>query len=128
MNAESPAEGEACREVGDSAQNDSLRARRRVRTPIPATSRLAYEQATEARWMIYRAILTLLAEHGPLVDDQLHRLYSLGPWPPRSRQYFATARSELRDAGKVRDTGRRGVSDMANPATLWERAPHGDDG
>lgn len=127
MNAESPAQGEAYREFGDSPQDNPRRARRRVRKPIPATSRLAFEQAKAGRWIIYDAILLLLAEHGPLVDDQLHRLYLLGPWPPRSASNISTARRELADARKVRDTGRRGRSDLGNPAALWELMPDDSD-
>ena len=105
---------------------DEPRQRRRARKPFADTSRLSYERASKGRWVIYSAILALLAEHGPMTDDQLHRLYLLGPWPVRSRQNIGTARRELADAKLVRDTGRRGLSDMGNSAILWERSP--DDG
>lgn len=73
--------------------------------------------------MIYEAILALLEEHGALTDDALHRLYLEAGYPARSRQNIGTARRELADAGKVRETGARGLSDMGNSAKLWELVP-----
>lgn len=121
MNTKTPDDAGA---FASDTHEPTSRRRRRARQPFPETSRLAFERASAGRWVIYDAILSLLAEHGPLVDDELYRLYLLGSWPLRSRQNLATARRELADAGIVRDTGRRGLSDFGNPATLWEAAHH----
>lgn len=130
MNAKSPHDGGPLGDLGGSEgkpTTDAPRARRRARLPITETSRLAYERATERRGLIYGAIETLLREHGPLTDDALYRLYRAAGYPLRSRQNVGTARCELRDAERVRFTGRWGVSDMGNRARLWEVAPADSD-
>jgi len=86
------------------------------------TSRLAYEQAASAdTGDTAQSILALLAEHGPLVDDDLLDLYLRSDCPPRSPQRIRTTRAELVRDGKVRQAG-RGVSRYGNPARLWEVA------
>lgn len=99
------------------------RARRRSRLPVAVASRLVFKHSTARRQRIYGAILWLLDEHGALTGDALYRRYVEAGYPARSRQNIGTARRELADAGKVRDTGARGLSDMGNPARLWERVP-----
>lgn len=97
------------------------RARRRSRHPVTVASRLAFEHARAARRITYGAILTLLDGYGPLTGDALYRRYVGAGYPARSRQNVGTARRELADAGKVREPGARGLSDMGNSAKLWER-------
>lgn len=104
--------------------NDEPRARRRVRLPIPVTSRLVYERATKTRWQVYGAILAIYEVHGAMTDDELYRRYIAEGYRLRSRQCVGTARRELADAQQVRYTGRNGLSDMGNQAKLWERNPN----
>lgn len=110
--------------TADSTADVVPRARRRSRRPIAVASRLAFKHATARRQRIYGAILALLDEHGQLTGDALYRHYVEAGYPASSRQNIGTARRELADAGKVRDTGARGLSDMGNPARLWERVPY----
>lgn len=106
------------------ANSNALCARRRSRRPVAVASRLAFKHATARRRLIYNAILALLDKYGALTGDALYRLYVEEGYPPRSRQNIGTARRELADAGKVQETGARGLSDLGNPARLWERVPN----
>lgn len=109
--------------TAESTADVAPRARRRSRRPVAVASRLAFKHARAARRITYGAILALLDAHGPLTGDALYRRYVEAGYPARSRQNIGTARRELADAGKVRDTGARSLSDMGNPARLWERVP-----
>jgi hypothetical protein len=64
-----------------------------------------------------RYVLTLLAQLGPMTDEQLVELSMLSPSGTRTR------RCELVDKGLVVDTGRRSVTRARRRTIVWAARP-----
>lgn len=112
----------------DSAVNEARR-RRRTRRPIAETSRQAYLSAKAQRQKVYAAIRELFEINGPMTGDQLVHAYNVsGKYENRTPQCVLTARREMADAGLVRETGEKGLSDFGNPSKIWELTPTNHDG
>lgn len=94
----------------------------RVRRHDPETSRDAASRIPRGLSDVHEDILRLLAEHGPMTDDRLLRLYVDGGGL-RSPQRVTTARNELVQRARVRWTGGWGTTHRRSRARLWEVFP-----
>lgn len=97
-----------------------------VRARDPESSWEAADQQTRSKSQMVRdRIVELLAEHGPMTDEQIYDRYKAmmalaTGWPMATPQSVRTRRKELELAGKVRWTGLRGRSQYGNPSNEWE--------
>jgi hypothetical protein len=94
----------------------------RARRSDPETSRDAARRIPRGLSDVHDDILRLLADHGPLTDDRLLRLYVDGGGT-RSPQRVTTARHELVQRARVRWTGGWGTTHRGSRARLWEAIP-----
>lgn len=84
------------------------------------------KQSAQTKDRAKAVILSLIAEHGPLTDDEIVFLYrdrahAYTSVPLITPQSVRTRRHELVIAGLVRESG-IGRSDLGNRATLWASA------
>jgi hypothetical protein len=71
---------------------------------------------------VYRWIYAVLQREGPLTDDQIEAYFTRFNIK-HSISGLRARRSELRDAGWVRDSGRKRPSNAGHPSTVWEAIP-----
>lgn len=91
-----------------------------VHTGDPATSHAAAagvrERLTETQERVHEIILS--SGMDGFTDDELHHRYRT-IYGPCGHSTARQRRVELRDLGKVVDTGRTRLSDTGKPATVW---------
>ncbi len=75
-----------------------------VRATDPATSRIAAQRAAHARPSLRKGIMAAFRKHYSLTDDELCQVLKL---PVRRWPSCKTARSALKNAGLLEDSGRR---------------------
>jgi len=88
-----------------------------ARTTDPATSHAAGRTVKVNRGRA--AVLAALREHGPMTDEQIWEHVKL----VCSRSGARTRRSELVDAGLVRDSKTRGTTNAGRATIIWEVTP-----
>lgn len=97
-----------------------------ARPSDPLTSDLAVPSA-EKREEQKRAILALFAECGPMTDHELTWQYKAQrvrrDWPATQLDSVRKRRAELKNEGRVIDTGRVSGFAGSRPSTVWAIAP-----
>ena len=84
----------------------------------PETSRLAAERVQPRLTTLQGRVLAIL-EEGPMTDDELYHAY-VAKYGPVAYVTPAKRRGELRDQGRVVDTGqRRFVATTGSKAVVW---------
>lgn len=94
-----------------------------ARTSDPATSHAA-APARERRELQKRAILTLLTDVGPMTDHELTYQYqqrrAAEGWPATQADGVRKRRGELKNEGRVFDTGRTSGFTLGHaPSIIW---------
>lgn len=96
-----------------------------ARPSDPITSDLAVPPK-EKREAQKRAILTLFAERGPMTDHELTWHYgkqrARRGWPATQLDGVRKRRAELRNEGRVIDTGHVSGFGSSRPSTIWAAA------
>lgn len=89
-------------------------------TGDPDTSRHAAERVSECLTQLQERVLRLLMDLGPMTDHELHAAY-VHRYGPAAYVTPAKRRGELRDQGRVADTGeRRIVPTTGSLAVVWK--------
>lgn len=97
----------------------------RSRITDPATSKLAAAKLPEDMADRYRVIYEVVRTLGPISDEDMIaslELFDISMSTSGAR----TRRSEMVDAGWVRDSGKRGTTSNGGECTLWECVPPGE--
>lgn len=94
--------------------------RNKVRRKDPSTSwAAATSQVPAATQLIYKAIVLILTKKGPQTDEEIERVLTYNKIP-HSESGARTRRSELVEAGWVRDSGQKRPGKNGNPMIVWE--------
>ena len=73
-----------------------------------------------------QAVVDLLADIGPVIDEHLVAVYQGSPdFPPQSVSGIRTRRNELAKLGLVVDSGERGRTFAGRNAILWKLVQQG---
>lgn len=95
----------------------------KVRHRDPHTSySAAVAQTPERSLKLYQAIRIVLTGVGPMTDEELHDFLQKKNFK-HTTSGLRTRRSELADAGWVRDSGNKRPTAAGSPAIVWEFAP-----
>lgn len=95
----------------------------KVRHRDPHTSySAAVSQTPERSLKLYQAIRIVLTGVGPMTDEELHA-YLQNKNFKHTTSGLRTRRSELADAGWVRDSGNKRPTAAGSPAIVWEFVP-----
>lgn len=93
----------------------------RARLTDPATSHAAANSVDRSQMShAKRVIVTLLMLEGPMTDEELLLLWNDRIADRISQSGLRTRRSELVDAGLVRDSGERRPLESGRMAIVWE--------
>ena len=95
----------------------------KVRHRDPHTSySAAVAQTPERSLKLYQAIRIVLTGVGPMTDEELHEFLQNKNFK-HTTSGLRTRRSELADAGWVRDSGNKRPTAAGSPAIVWEFTP-----
>ena len=90
-----------------------------VRTDDQETSELAAQKLNGQVGQIRENVYQLFLKHGPMNDSELEQLY-YKTFEVRPYSTVRKRRCELRDAGLVRDSGRRSMNSTGSTMIVWE--------
>ena len=91
-----------------------------ARSTDPITSHEAAEShSAEKLRKNQQAVLRVMTKYGPCTDRTLVAAYHRSGETPQSDSGIRTRRNELRNMGKVADTGKRVTLDSGRRAILW---------
>lgn len=93
-----------------------------VRTDDQDTAVEAAKQVSKGATRIRENVYKLFLEHGPMNDYDLEQLY-YKTFEVRPYSTVRKRRCELRDAGLVRDSGRRSTNPTGSTMIVWEAIP-----
>jgi hypothetical protein len=93
-----------------------------VRETDPDTSHLAAFKIAAKTDGIRKRVHYLFRSYGPMTDYTLELLYA-HVFEPRPYSSVRKRRTELRDAGIIRDSGRRETIPTGSSAIVWELVP-----
>ena len=77
------------------------------------------QRAAEKLRKNQQAVLRVMTKYGPCTDRTLVAAYHRSGETPQSDSGIRTRRNELRNMGKVADTGKRVTLDSGRRAILW---------